>query len=276
MSLPAVEHPAPLPVPAIGLFDSGLGGLSVLRAMHQHLPQAPLLYVADSAHAPYGERSEAFIIDRSLRIAQFLLEQGAQVLVVACNTATAAAVREIRTEHPHVPVVCVEPGVKPAVALSRNGRVGVMATPGTLSSQKFRDLVAAHGGQAHVVMQPCPGLAKEIEKGELDTTALRELVQGFCMPLKAAQVDTVVLGCTHYPFVAPLIQQAMGPEVQLLDTADAVARHTARLIARLPAPPRAGQGLPGTQLWSSGAPDHLAQVAERWLGVRAPSLHLKV
>ncbi|TBO32586.1 glutamate racemase [Aquabacterium lacunae] len=274
MSLPAVEHLAPSPAPAIGLFDSGLGGLSVLRAMRQHLPEAPLLYVADSAHAPYGERSEAFIIDRSLRIAQFLLEQGAQVLVVACNTATAAAVREIRTQHPHVPVVGVEPGVKPAVALSHNGRVGVMATPGTLGSQKFRDLVAAHGGSARVVLQPCPGLAREIEKGELDSPALRDLVDGFCQPLRAADVDTVVLGCTHYPFVAPLIQQAMGPQVHLLDTADAVARHTTRLIARLPAEPE--PLAQGVHLWTTGDAQHLTQVAGSWLNLTAPTTQLRV
>lgn len=274
MSLPAVEHLAPSPAPAIGLFDSGLGGLSVLRAMRQHLPEAPLLYVADSAHAPYGERSEAFIIDRSLRIAQFLLEQGAQVLVVACNTATAAAVREIRTQHPHVPVVGVEPGVKPAVALSHNGRVGVMATPGTLGSQKFRDLVAAHGGSAHVVLQPCPGLAREIEKGELDSPALRDLVDGFCQPLRDADVDTVVLGCTHYPFVAPLIQQAMGPQVHLLDTADAVARHTTRLIARLPAAPE--PLAQGVHLWTTGDAQHLTQVAGSWLNLTAPTTQLRV
>ena len=273
MSLPAVElHSTPC-APAIGLFDSGLGGLSVLKAMRQHLPEAPLLYVADSAHAPYGERSEAFIIDRSLRLAQFLLEQGAQVLVVACNTATAAAVREIRTQHPHVPVVGVEPGVKPAVALSRTGRVGVMATPGTLSSQKFRDLVAAHGGHARVVLQPCPGLAREIEKGELDSPALRELVEGFCQPLRSAEVDTVVLGCTHYPFVAPLIQQAMGAQVQLLDTADAVARHTTRLIARLPAAPQ--PLAQGVHLWTTGEAQHLAQVARSWLNLTAPTTHLR-
>jgi glutamate racemase len=274
MSLPAVEHLAPSPAPAIGLFDSGLGGLSVLRAMRQHLPEAPLLYVADSAHAPYGERSEAFIIDRSLRIAQFLLDQGAQVLVVACNTATAAAVREIRTQHPHVPVVGVEPGVKPAVALSHNGRVGVMATPGTLGSQKFRDLVAAHGGSAHVVLQPCPGLAREIEKGELDSPALRDLVDGFCQPLRVADVDTVVLGCTHYPFVAPLIQQAMGPQVHLLDTADAVARHTTRLIARLPAAPE--PLAQGVHLWTTGDAQHLTQVAGSWLNLTAPATQLRV
>lgn len=273
MSLSSVEPLSSCVAPAIGLFDSGLGGLSVLQAMHRHLPESSLLYVADSAHAPYGERDEAYIIDRSQRIARFLLDQGAQALVVACNTATAAAVRELRLSHPQVPIVGVEPGVKPAVALSRNGRIGVLATPGTLGSQKFRDLIDTHGQAATLVLQPCPGLAREIEKGALDSPALRQLVAQFCEPLKAQGVDTVVLGCTHYPFVAPLIAQAMGPEVQLLDTADAVALHTARVLRRLP--PGEKSTLPRVQLWSTSDAQHLADVAQAWLNITAASAHLK-
>lgn len=278
MSPCPVESESTLPV-TVGLFDSGLGGLSVLRAMHHHLPQAHLLYVADSGFAPYGERDEPFIVGRSLHISQFLLAQGAQALVVACNTATAAAVKELRAAFPQVPIVGVEPGVKPAVAQSRNQRVGVMATPGTLKSEKFRHLVNSHAQGAELVLQACPGLAREIERGELNTPALRALVQEFCEPLQAAQVDTVVLGCTHYPFVRPLIAQALGADVLILDTADAVARHAAHRLELTPPAPTAAQGATqgapgGLRLWSSGDAAHLAEVTARWLGIHAPSASL--
>ncbi len=273
MSPPPV-HPALADArPVLGLFDSGLGGLSVLRSAQAHLPHARFLYVADSGHAPYGERDEAFIVGRAQAISHFLLGQGAQALVVACNTATAAAVRQLRAEHPGLPIVGVEPGVKPAVALSRNARVGVLATPGTLRSDKFQALVASHAKGAQLVLQPCPGLAREIERGELDTPALRELVAQFCEPLSAAQVDTVVLGCTHYPFVAPLIQEALGPSVTLLDTADAVARQAARLVHAPPGKQASSNEL-DLQLWSSGDAAHLAEVTNRWLGIKALSFNM--
>lgn len=252
----------------IGVFDSGLGGLSVLKALRQHLPLADLLYVADSGFAPYGERDDEFIVQRSLIVSRFLLTQGAQAVVVACNTATAAAVHSLRAQWPHLPIVGVEPGVKPAVAASVNKRVGVLATPATLGSAKFKRLMDEHGRGATLFLQPCPGLAREIEKGLLDTPTLRTLVQSFSEPLIAAEADTVVLGCTHYPFVAPLFQAALGPQVQILDTANAVARHTARLVARLPALP--ADQAPGdgrTLLWSSADPEHLRAVARQWLGL---------
>jgi glutamate racemase len=274
MSHPPVQPALSTTRPVLGLFDSGLGGLSVLKAARAHLPQADMLYVADSGYAPYGERDEAFIVQRSQIISRFLLAQGAQALVVACNTATAAAVRQLRAEHPGVPIVGVEPGVKPAVAQSRNARVGVLATPGTLQSEKFRALVSSHAQGAHLVLQPCPGLAREIERGELNTPALRELVARFCEPLKAQQVDTVVLGCTHYPFVAPLIQEALGPQVTLLDTADAVARQAARLLSGTSVDTGLTASPPSTQLrlWSSGHAQHLAEVTQQWLGLTATSL----
>jgi glutamate racemase len=153
-----------------------------------------------------------------------------------------------------------------------------MATPGTLQSEKFRALVSEHAQGAHLVLQPCPGLAREIERGDLDTPALRELVARFCEPLKAQQVDTVVLGCTHYPFVAPLIQEALGPAVTLLDTADAVARQAARLLApptdATHQEPEKGLTCGGLKLWSSGNAAHLAEVTHRWLGLRAPSMEM--
>ncbi|CAH0356267.1 glutamate racemase [Aquabacterium sp. CECT 9606] len=252
----------------IGLFDSGLGGLSVLRDLRQHMPLAQLLYVADSGNAPYGERDDAFIAGRALAISEFLLSQGAQVIVVACNTATAMAVHTLRQRWPELPIVGVEPGVKPAVAVSVNKRIGVLATPGTLASDKFKRLIEMHGQDALIVLQPCPGLAKEIEAGHLDSPALRALVETFSQPLREAQVDTVVLGCTHYPFVAPLFQQALGPKVRIIDTAQAVARQTQRVSAELPRLPRPDYK-PTTQLWTSGSVSHLAQVADRWLDLKA-------
>jgi len=255
----------------IGVFDSGVGGLSVLRVLREHLPHATLLYVADSGHAPYGEKSEAFITGRSLAIADFLLSQGAELLVVACNTATATSVQALRERHPQLPIVGIEPGVKPAVAASRTRKVGVLATPGTLASDRFARLIAQHASGAQILPQPCPGLAKAIESGQLDTPEMREMVQGFCAPLRQAGVDAVVLGCTHYPFVAPLIAQAMGPDVQLIDTSDAVARQTVRLARQTQNPnapsvaPHATATPGQTRLWTSGDVAALRHFCTPWM-----------
>ena len=267
--------------PRIGVFDSGVGGLSVLRAVREALPLAELLYVADSAHAPYGERTEDFIRARSVAIADFLLAQGAQLIVVACNTATAAAVSALRERHPSLPLVGVEPGLKPAVAVTRNGRVGVMATTGTLRSDKFQRLMASHSGTVSVHLQACPGLAHAIEEGPLDSPALAAVVEQHCAPLRAQAVDTVVLGCTHYPFAAPLIQQALGPDVVLIDTAHAVARQVVALVHKhLPecaATPNPNAPAPGAlRLWSSGDPARLSDMAHRWLGVRGNASALPI
>ncbi|MFZ4552576.1 MAG: glutamate racemase [Aquabacterium sp.] len=255
----------------IGVFDSGLGGLSVLQALRARLPHAEMLYVADSGHAPYGEKDVAHITARSLHISRFLLGQGADAIVVACNTATAAAVHALRAQWPHVPIIGVEPGVKPAVKQSPGKCIGVLATPGTLASEKFRQLVARHVHEARITLQACPGLAKEIETGVLDSPRLRELVTVFSAPLKEAGVDTVVLGCTHYPFVRALFSHAFGEHVSIIDTAEAVARQVARQLNGTPSndnslsPPHKGE----TRLWSSGDPKHLSETVHRWLGLRA-------
>lgn len=254
-----------LPTDCIGVFDSGLGGLSVLRALQRQLPHAPLRYLADSAHAPYGDRSEAFIVERSQRIAQHLVGQGAALQVVACNTATAAAVAGLRERWPALPIVGVEPGLKPAAAATRNGRIGVLATTGTLRSEKFRQLLARQGDAVQVVAQPCPGLADLIERGALDTPELRALVDRCCAPLRAAGVDTVVLGCTHYPFVQHLIADAMGPQVQIIDTADSVARRAAQLWQARGAVPMAATAV---QLETTGDVAALRRVAASWLPFR--------
>lgn len=248
----------------IGIFDSGVGGLSVLRALHARLPGAALHYVADSAHAPYGERDDAHILARSTRLAEHLIASGAQVIVVACNTATAVAVNPLREAFGALPVVGVEPGLKPARAATRNGRIGVMATAATLRSARFRALLDAHVDGAFVHLQACDGLAAAIEAGELDAAPLRALVEQHTKPLRAADVDTVVLGCTHYPFVRPLIEAAIGPGVQIVDTAEAIARRCADVCAGLadvePLRDRAAIFLETT-----GVADHLRSLAACWL-----------
>ncbi|MBI2732598.1 MAG: glutamate racemase [Aquabacterium sp.] len=256
----------------IGVFDSGLGGLSILRALHARLPLADLTYVADSGHAPYGERDVEFIVARSQAICDFLVQRHVDAIVVACNTATAAAIHLLRHSHPGLPIIGVEPGVKPAVARSINKRIGVLATPSTLASEKYKRLIESHGHGATIVPQACPGLAKEIEAGDLSTPALQALVARFAEPLREAQVDTVVLGCTHYPFVAPLFQTALGTAVTIMDTSEAVAQHTARLCARHHAAPDKRQMdhkfAGNIHLFSSGNPQHLADVARHWLGLQ--------
>lgn len=252
----------PTRTPLVGVFDSGVGGLSVLKALHAQLPSHDLLYVADSAHAPYGERSDDYISQRTHRIASHLLAEGASLLVIACNTATAVAAASLRERWPQVPIVAVEPGVKPAVALTRNGHIGVMATPATLRSEKFKHLLSAHGAGIAVHLQPCPGLAGQIEKGIHDDPALLALIEQFTAPLKEAQVDTVVLGCTHYPFVHAQIQAALGKDVTLVDTAEAVARQAARLLHEPePTSSRPRQ----VHLQTTGDASRLKTLATRWL-----------
>jgi len=247
--------------PFIGVFDSGVGGLSVLKALHQQLPANDLLYVADSGHAPYGERSDEFITERTHRVASHLLAQGAQFLVLACNTATAVSAASLRKRWPGLPIVAVEPGIKPAVAVSRNGRIGVMATPATLRSDKFQRLAQTHGSDAAIHLQPCPGLAGQIERLEAESPALLELIEKFTAPLREAGVDTVVLGCTHYPFVARQVQAALGADVTLIDTADAVARQVRRLAGHQSPISPAGN----VRLQTTGTVESLEQFARHWL-----------
>jgi glutamate racemase len=254
----------------IGIFDSGVGGLSVMQAIHARLPHAELLYAADTANAPYGDRSEDFLCDRSERIARFLCDQGAQMIVVACNTATAAAVARLRAGLPTLPVVGVEPGVKPAVALSVARRIGVLATTRTLASEKFRRLAEAHADGATLVLQPCPGLADAIEAADAQGSGLDVLVQRYCAPLRDAGVDVAVLGCTHYVFARALFERAL-PGVQLVDTAEAIARQTARFATELVERGEADADVaeePPLRAWSSGSPHVLADFARRWLDLR--------
>ncbi|TWI65435.1 glutamate racemase [Pseudoduganella lurida] len=220
----------------IGVFDSGVGGLSVLRHIHAQLPHEHLVYFADSGHAPYGDRAEAWLVERSLAVARFLFGQGIKALVVACNTATVAAIKAIRAEWPGMPIVGVEPGLKPAAAATSSGKVGVLATDSTLHGAKFlqlRDQIAS-ASNTEFLLQPCIGLVDQIELGELGSKETVALLEGYVVPLLKDGADTLVLGCTHYPFVEQVIRGIVAEHathpVALIDTGDAVARQLARLL----------------------------------------------
>lgn len=223
--------------PNIGVFDSGVGGLSVLKVIRDQVPHAQFNYLADCAHAPYGERSMEHIIDRSLRITEHLKSRGAQTIVVACNTATAHAIDLIRQRHPEIQWVGVEPGIRPAVEMSKSGRIGVLATPATLQSKRFESLLQRFASATQVTPVPCPGLADAIEAGESQLAQTRTLIRQFCKPLGDAGVDTVVLGCTHYPLIADLIAQELPAGTKLLDTAHAIAKRVRHLTGGESTPP---------------------------------------
>jgi len=213
----------------IGVFDSGIGGVSVLKHIRECMPHEALLYCADSGYAPYGNKSAEFIRERSLSLTRFLVGQGAKAIVVACNTATASAIATLRS-HFSLPVIGMEPAVKPAAAATRSGVVGVLATSGTLKSAQFAALLESYGKNVQVVTQACHGLVECVERGELDGAATRALVAQYVRPLLAAGADTIVLGCTHYPFLRPLIEAEAGPSVTLIDTGEAVARQVERRL----------------------------------------------
>lgn len=257
---------APSAAPTIGVFDSGVGGLSVLRALHRMRPEHPMHYIADSAHAPYGDKPPAEVIERSLRLADHLLQRGAGLLVVACNTATAWAIDALRARHPGLPLVGVEPGVKPAASMSRSHRIAVMATTATLASPRFATLVERHAPDCEVLRLPCPGLAAAIEQGAEGHDAVNQLLDRHLAALRGSGVDVVVLGCTHYPFVADRIAQRLDPGVQLLDTADAVARQALRLLGEAPTA-LGGPSWSGLRLESTGDIGVLQHMARTWLQV---------
>ena len=242
----------------IGVFDSGVGGLSVLREINQLLPNESLLYVGDCGHIPYGEKSPEFIRERCAIIAEFFQREGAKALVLACNTATVAAVADLRQRYPDWPVVGMEPAVKPAAAATRSGVVGVLATTGTLQSAKFAALLDRFATDVRVITQPCPGLVELIETGDLNSGALRQLLQGYVEPLLSAGCDTIILGCTHYPFLKPLLAQMLPPSIVLIDTGAAVARQLKRLLGERDLL-AVGDPLQA-QFWTSGDLCHLRNI----------------
>jgi glutamate racemase len=261
----------------VGIFDSGVGGLSVLRHIHAQLPLENLAYFADSAFAPYGGKPEAEVVERTLAIAGFLASQRCKALVIACNTATAAAVTAVRGRYPLLPVVGVEPGLKPAALCSASRVVGVLATERTLASKRFQALEAQLGAATGVrfVTQACSGLADQVEKGELRSPATAALVRRYVEPLLAQGADTLVLGCTHYPFLLPLIEASArhvaGREVNIIDTGEAVARQLRRMLAER-ALLSAANAAPGAiQGWTTGSAGTLATAMMKLLGINAPA-----
>lgn len=253
----------------IGVFDSGIGGLSVLRALRAELPRENFIYFADSGHAPYGERGDAHVVRRSLAIARELVEQyRIKALVVACNTATAAAVHRLRDAWPQLPVVGLEPALKPAAAMSRTRRVAVFATRGTLASARFKALHDSLAGQAEFVLQPCDGLAAAIEADDRDQVAAlcaRYARAAGSFGCHAGQIDTLVLGCTHYAFASAPLRALLGPAVRLLETGEPVARRTRQVLEAALLPAGAEGSVIGV---STGDTAALAAAADRWLGLR--------
>ncbi len=216
----------------IGIFDSGVGGLSVLREVQSQLPNENLIYLGDQAHIPYGSRPKEQIRDYAFEITLFLQAQGAKLIVVACNTASAAALVDLRQKFPNIPFVGMEPAVKPAAETTQTGRVGVLATPTTFSGDLYASVVERFAKNVVIFQDTCPGLVERIESGDIASLETRQILADALGPMLAEDIDTVVMGCTHYPFVIPLIQSITGLEVRIIDPAPAIARQTKRLLNR--------------------------------------------
>jgi len=216
---------------AIGLFDSGIGGLTVLDCVQEILPAENLIYMADSAHAPYGDKTVEYICERSQHICDLLIDREVKAIVIACNTATAAAASFLREQYT-LPIIAMEPGVKPALALSISGVIGVLATVETAHSKQLDDLVKRYAGEQQVLIQACPGLVELIEAGESNSEKTRELLKYYLQPLLDAGVDTLVLGCSHYPLIHSQIQALVGEKIQLVETGAPVARELQRRLEK--------------------------------------------
>ncbi|MGH8782514.1 glutamate racemase [Paraburkholderia sp.] len=277
------DSAVPLTSPAdarmpVGIFDSGLGGLSVLRAIRTLLPAEPVVYAADSRYAPYGDRDDDFITDRTLAIGQWLVSQGAKVLVVACNTATAQSIAFVREKLP-IPLVGVEPGIKPAALQSKTRVAGVLATQVTLRSARFQGLLERYAADCRFLCQPGHGLVAAIERCDVDSAELRALLQSYLQPMLDAGADTLVLGCTHYPFLDATIRDIVGDRLELIDTSVAIARQLERVLDQhgLRAAPLAdGETSPLPRLCSTSDGAHLQQLAATLLHLDAPVEHVVI
>jgi glutamate racemase len=253
----------------IGILDSGVGGLSVLRHIQSLLPSEDLIYFADQAHVPYGRRSQEEIRRYSFGISRFLNDEGARIIVVACNAASGAALSYLRRAYPSVPIVGMEPAVKPGASLTKSGRIGVLATTFTFNSQRYSNLMAEYAQGVVTYQDPCHGLVEQIENGQLDSAETEEILNRSLAPMLAGGVDTLVLGCTHYPFVMPLIQQIVGPEVHIIDPAPAVALQLERvMVTKGFLTDNRGPGQ--LRAFTSGDPELLASVGSKLLGHKLP------
>jgi len=246
----------------IGIFDSGIGGLTVMAAIRQALPQERLLYFGDNAHMPYGARSLNEVRSFSLSICEALIAQGCKLIVIACNTASAAALKEVRARWPEFPFVGMEPAVKPAVEHTHSGVVGVIATVATFQSDLYASVVERFSQGVEVLHQPCPGLVKQIEAGELDTPRTEQMLRGWLEPMLARGIDALVLGCTHYPIVRPLIERIVGDGVRVIDPAPAVARQVARVLKEK-AIDAAASATGAVEVFTSGEPARFEAMMER-------------
>ncbi len=227
---------APLPAPSadapIGVFDSGVGGLSVWREIARALPAESIVYLADQAHVPYGPRPLAEVSAFSVAITRHLLDRGCKAVVVACNTASAAALKDLRLRFPAIPILGMEPAVKPAAALTRTGVIGVMATPATFAGRLYQATVGRHAASIRVVSQTCPGLADLVESGSLKGPRVDDALRAYVQPMLDEGADVIVLGCTHYPFVIDVIRRVAGEGVQVIDPAPAIARHLGNVLVQ--------------------------------------------
>ena len=242
----------------IGIFDSGSGGLSVYREVVKLLPREHYLYFSDNAHCPYGEKSAAYIQERGRVITDTLLGMGADIIVVACNTATAAAIATLRAEYPDISFIGMEPAVKPAALGTRSGVIGVLATAGTLKGSKYLNTRGQYQDNVRIVEHVGQGFVELVEKGLLDGPEAEKTVQASLRPLLDAGADTIVLGCTHYPFLQPVIQRLAGPDVKVIDPAPAVARQTLRIIQEKGIP--TGNASFSIELLCSGNPESLQRI----------------
>ena len=251
----------------IGIFDSGVGGLSVLRQIRIQLPHENLIFFADQGHVPYGPRLLEQVQAFSEAITRFLLEQGSKLIVVACNAASAAALYHLRETFPTVPFVGMEPAVKPAAEQTQSGVVGVLATPATFQGELYASVLERFASGVTVMQDTCPGLVSQIEKGELDSPATRTILENALKPMLAHGIDRVVMGCTHYPFVIPLIEAIVGSQVKVIDPAPAVARQVGRVLAACGL--QTAQTKPGqVRYLTSGNPEKLAELLPRLLGAQ--------
>ena len=242
----------------IGIFDSGSGGLSVYREIVKLLPQERYIYFSDNAHCPYGEKTAEFIQDRARAITEILLGMGADIIVVACNTATAAAIAMLREEYPDIPFVGMEPAVKPAALGTETGVIGVLATAGTLKGSKYLHTRGRFEDDVTIVEHVGEGFVELVENGILDGPEAYETVKASLQPLLDAGADRIVLGCTHYPFLRPVIEAIAGPGVEIIDPAPAVAQQTVRMLDKYGIP--TGEGPFAIDLYFSGEPDSLRRI----------------
>lgn len=255
----------------IGVFDSGVGGLSVLRALRAELPGQPLIYIADQAHVPYGSRPLEEVRAFSEGITRFLIDQGARLVVVACNAASAAALSSLRSTFPAIPFVGMEPAVKPAAENSASRVVAVLATPATFQGALYASVVERFANGVTLLQDTCPGLVAEIENGGLKSRHTRRILAQTLEPMLAQGADTVVLGCTHYPFVIPLIEQIAGPGVRVIDPAPAVARQARRMLENSSEPLRPAPSTPPREwFYTTGEPHKFSKALRELIQLEVP------